>query len=53
MKIRITFIAEIDTQELLEAGVSLTDKEEIQNFYYSMGGDDAYHSYGESFEIIG
>ena len=53
MKIRITFIAEIDTQELIEAGIPLTDKEKIQDFYYATGGDDAYHSYGETFEVIG
>ena len=53
MKIKITFIAEIDNDELLEAGVSLTDKAAIEEFYYNTGGDDAYYDHGESFEIIG
>ncbi len=53
MKLRIIFIAEIDTQELIEAGVSLTDKGAIENFYYDTGGEDAYYAHGESFEVIG
>lgn len=53
MKVRITFIAEIDNQELLDSGVSLTDKEAIADYYYANGGEEEFHSYGEDFEVIG
>lgn len=52
MRIRVSYIASIDDQELIDAGISLTDKEAIEEYFYEMGGEEAFHDYGESFEII-
>jgi len=52
MRFRVTYIASIDDQELIDAGISLTDKETIEEYFYEMGGEEYFHDHGESFEII-
>ncbi len=51
MKIKIAYVAEIPDEELIEAGIDLQDEGAIEEYYYGMGAEDAYHSYGISFEI--
>ena len=52
MRIRISYIASIPTEDLVSAGVDLNDLDEIQDFYYDNGGEETYHDVGETFEII-
>lgn len=52
MRFRVTYIASIPDEELAEAGISLTDKEAIQDYFFDNGGEDAFHDYGETFEVI-
>lgn len=51
MRFRVTYIASIDDQELIDAGISLTDKEAIEEYFYENGGEESFHDYGEDFEI--
>jgi hypothetical protein len=53
MKIRVTYIATIDNQELIDNGISLTDKDAIIDYFYEMGGEETFHDFGEEIEIIG
>lgn len=52
MRIRVSYIASIDDQELIDAGIDLKDTEAIADYFYENGGEEAFHDYGESFEII-
>lgn len=52
MRFRVTYIASIDDRELIDAGISLMDKEAIEEYFYEMGGEESFHDYGETFEII-
>lgn len=52
MKIRVTYIASIPDEELIEAGINLDDREAIIDFFFDNGGEEAFHDHGEGFEFI-
>jgi hypothetical protein len=52
MRIRVAYIATIDDQEMLDAGVNITNLDEIADYFYENGGEDSFHDHGEKFEII-
>ena len=52
MKIRVTYIATIDDKDLTDEGIDLNDIEAIADYFYAMGGPEAFEDYGEIFERI-
>lgn len=52
MKIRVTYIATIPNEELIEANIKLTNLDAIQDYFYDKGGEESFHDYGETFEIL-
>lgn len=52
MRVKVSYIATIPNQDLVEAGISLTDDDAIQDYFYEMGGEESFHDYGENFIIL-
>ena len=52
MRFRVTYIATIDDQELIDAGIFDADLETIEDYFCLNGGEEAFHDHGESFEIV-
>lgn len=52
MKIRYSCICSIPDQDLLDNGIDLTNKDEIEDFFWGMGGPAEFEDYGEKFEVV-
>ena len=52
MRFIVSYAASISDQELLEAGVDITNKFDIQDYFYDMGGEESFHDHGLTFEIL-
>ena len=52
MKFIVSYVASIPDDEMLDAGVDLTNLDDIQEYFYDMGGEENFHDYGLGFEIL-
>ena len=52
MRFRVSYIASIPDEDLIEAGIDLNDEAEIQEYFWEMGGEESFHDHGEDFEIL-